>query len=77
VLGSPFDLCHGYSAWEAGIDDLTIKSTGGALLDLSELQLEEIVRPGKELSTTHEERALHHTNSVRLRHFALLYNLLV
>jgi hypothetical protein len=66
VLGSPLDLCHGYSAREAGINDLTIKSTGSALLDLSELQLEEIVGPGQELSATHEERALHHTNSVRL-----------
>jgi hypothetical protein len=45
VLGSPFDFCHGYSAREAGIDDLTIKSTSSALLDLSELQLKEIVRP--------------------------------
>jgi len=66
VISSPLDLCHGYSAREAGVNDLTIKSTGSALLDLSELQLEEIVGPGKELPTTHEERALHHTNSVRL-----------
>lgn len=66
VLGSPLDLCHGYRARVAGINDLTIECTCCALLDLCELQLEEIIRPGEELPATHEERALHHTNSVRL-----------
>ena len=66
MLGLPPDLRHGNRPWVASVDDLAINSTGSALLNLGQLQREEIVGPRKQLSTSDEERAFHHSDSVRL-----------
>jgi hypothetical protein len=69
VLSIPLNLAHGDSARVASVNDLAIDCSRGALLNLGQLQVEEVIDPGEELSTTHEESAIHHSDSVCVCHF--------
>ena len=69
VLCVPLNFIHRNSARVARINDLAIQCSCGALLNLGQLKLEEIIGPREQLSTPHEEGSIHHANCVSVCHF--------
>mmetsp|Transcript_54473 Transcript_54473/g.153017 ORF Transcript_54473/g.153017 Transcript_54473/m.153017 type:complete len:228 (+) Transcript_54473:431-1114(+) len=61
-LRHPIHLSHGDGARLASVKDLAIDRTAGALLDLREAYLQQVVYPSDQFCAGHEEGTLHHAH---------------